>query len=144
MTTAYSRMEKTDDGARRLASARLRYRVLEVLHEALAAADTTKADLARRLGIRKSAVSQVFGGDGNVRVNTLAEYLHSLGFELELGAVPAGTARQQATGQCPPLRLAWNDSRPMAPIRDEGRSRPDVVGPRGEGLEYRVPAVDVG
>lgn len=52
--TAYEAFAGTDDGRKRLASARLRFRVLEVLHEAFKRSNMTKADVSRALKVRKS------------------------------------------------------------------------------------------
>ena len=93
--SVYDRVASTEPGRRGLASARLRRQSLKALHAALATSGMTKSDLARKLGIRKSAVGSVFGGDGNVRVNTLAEYLDAMGAELRVEVVPAGTLRRE-------------------------------------------------
>lgn len=93
MTSLHERFASTDDGARRLAVARLRREVLKTLHRALKASGLSQVDLARRLGVRKSAVSQVLNGDGNVRITTLAEYLYATGHEMKLAIVPAGQPR---------------------------------------------------
>lgn len=97
MTSLYDRIAGEPDGRRRLASARLRRRVLVLLHEALGRSELNQSDLAKKLGIRKSAVNQVFRGDGNVRIDTLADYLHELGLEAEIKLVPAGTHRRAFT-----------------------------------------------
>lgn len=80
----------TRDSAGRKAYARSRARqdVLEALHEALEEAGITRIELAKRLGVRKGAVSQVLNGDGNVRVNTLADYLVELGFQARIKFEP--------------------------------------------------------
>jgi len=95
--TMYDDFAKSSDGERRLARARLRYSVLRTLSKALADAGLNKSQLAERLGIRKSAVSQVFGGVGNVRVNTVADYLWAMGCELDIRALPVGSARRHHT-----------------------------------------------
>lgn len=92
----YERLMTSRSGARALSASRLRYRVLKYLNVALNQAGITQAELAKRLGIRRSAVNQVFNGDGNVRVNTLAEYLHEMGLEVDMSLVPLGTAREEA------------------------------------------------
>jgi transcriptional regulator with XRE-family HTH domain len=79
-----------------LASARLCYQLLGVLHAALGKSGMTQTNLAAQLKIRKSAVSQTFNGSGNVQPATLAMYLCAMGFELEIRVVPLGTARQRA------------------------------------------------
>ncbi|MFE6893599.1 helix-turn-helix domain-containing protein [Streptomyces sp. NPDC057694] len=111
MKNLYERLAATEDGARALASARLRYEALAVIHESLEDSGATQTELARRLGIRKSAVNQVVHGDGNMRVSTLAEYLHALGFELSLAKAAAGAARKQVLA-----------NRPHTECEDEGES----------------------
>ena len=99
MSTLYERLAATDDGVRRLAVTRLRREALRALHIALKASGLTQTDLAAKLGIRKSAVSQVLNGDGNLRVKTLAEYLGALGYELDMRLVEAGEPRRAITEQ---------------------------------------------
>ncbi|MFK0192442.1 helix-turn-helix domain-containing protein [Kitasatospora sp. NPDC090308] len=101
MRSLYDRLEASEEGSRALAAARLRYEVLAQIHDALAETGVTQAELARRLDIRRSAVNQTFNGDGNVRVSTLAEYLHALGWELKLGRVQRGAIRQEAVSARP-------------------------------------------
>lgn len=95
MSSLYDRVASKPGGEAALAAARLRREVLVALDQAFAASGlTTKTEIARRLNIRRSAVSQVFRGDGNLRINTLAEYLFTLGFELDVNLVPAGEPRR--------------------------------------------------
>lgn len=95
MSSLYDRVAAKPGGLAALATARLREEMLVALHRAFDASGLrTQAELARRLNVRKSAVSQVFRGDGNVRVNTLAEYLFAMGFELEVNLVVAGEPRR--------------------------------------------------
>ncbi|MFB8209198.1 helix-turn-helix domain-containing protein [Streptomyces sp. NPDC056010] len=101
MKNLYERLAATTEGSRALASARLRYEALASIHDALGDAGITQVELARRLGIRKSAVNQVVHGDGNLRISTLAEYLHALGFELKLERVESGKPREQVIASRP-------------------------------------------
>jgi transcriptional regulator with XRE-family HTH domain len=107
----YDRVESRPGGKAALAAARLRREVLVALHEAFAASDVdTQSELAERLNVRRSAVSQVFRGDGNLRINTLADYLFALGFELNVQLVAAGEPRQaELEGRAAvPAGAAWN------------------------------------
>jgi hypothetical protein len=82
-------------GGRAIAKARLQRAVLRILDRALIlSAVESQSALANRLHIRKSAVSQVLRGDGNVRISTLADYLYELGFEANLELVNAGELRR--------------------------------------------------
>lgn len=74
-------LAEPSEGRRGLAAARLRYDVISALHEALNESGMTRADLASVLGVRRSAVNAVFRGTGNLRANTIADYLHALGLE---------------------------------------------------------------
>lgn len=110
----YERFAATVRGAHALAAARLRHEVLSVLHQALHLSGLTQSDVAEKLGIRRSAVNQVFRGDGNLRVNTIADYLHAMGFELDVRLTPAGEPRQAALEQRE-VRPAVPDWRVRAP-----------------------------
>jgi transcriptional regulator with XRE-family HTH domain len=95
MSTLYEQVAAMPGGEAAVAAARLRMEVLGSLFEAFKASGLhTQSEVARRLGIRRSAVNQVFRGDGNLRINTLAEYLYILGFELDVKLVPAGESRR--------------------------------------------------
>ncbi|QIY95648.1 helix-turn-helix domain-containing protein [Streptomyces sp. S1D4-11] len=94
MSTLYERVASTDDGIKRLAVGRLKREVLRALHLGLKASGLTQSELASRLKIRKSAVNQVLRGDGNLRVQTVAEYLHALGYELDVRLVAVGEPRR--------------------------------------------------
>lgn len=97
----YERIAAEPGGLRSLASARLRRRVLVLLHKALEHSQMNQSDLAKKLGYRRSAVNQVFRGDGNVRIETLAEYLHEMGYELDLQLVNAGEPRRALSERRP-------------------------------------------
>ncbi|MHC3470089.1 helix-turn-helix domain-containing protein [Streptomyces sp. 7R007] len=128
MKNLYERLASTEEGARALAAARLRYEVLATIHDSLTDSRMTQAELARRLGIRKSAVNQVVHGDGNMRISTLAEYLHTLGYELSLERVEAGTARNKVVANRPheeceeegdQERVTWAEVVELAVVRKE-------------------------
>ncbi|WP_037576832.1 helix-turn-helix domain-containing protein [Phaeacidiphilus oryzae] len=94
MTLLYERLARTSDGSRRLAVARLKREALKLIYAALDASGVTQTELAERLRVRKSAVSQVLRGDGNLRIKTMAEYLHALGYEVDMRLVQAGEPRR--------------------------------------------------
>ncbi len=107
----YDRVEGKKGGKAALAAARLRREVLVALHEAFAASEVdTQSEVAERLKVRRSAVSQVFRGDGNLRINTLAEYLSALGFELDIKLVVAGEPRRAELENrtAVPVGATWN------------------------------------
>ncbi len=127
--SAYDRLASTGQGSRLLAESRLRYRVLAIIDEAMASAELNQVSLANKMGVRKSAVNGVLRGDGNLRVNTLADYLHACGLELELTAVPEGTARKRTRDRKAPLDLVWSQAKAASPVDSSGRLRPDTVRP---------------
>ncbi|MFE3118709.1 helix-turn-helix domain-containing protein [Streptomyces niveus] len=129
MTSLYERFAGSVDGARRLASARLRHEALRSLHAALSASGLNQTELAARLGIRKSAVSQVLHGDGNLRVKTLAEYLSVMGYELDMRLVEAGEPRQAVIEERPvrPAFLERGAGRNQSQTLDRGHSDLRVV-----------------
>lgn len=93
----YDRVAARPGGNRALASARLKRAILGSLHQAFARSGMeSQSDLARRLGVRRSAVNQVFNGDGNLRITTVAEYLYEMGYELNVTIVKAGEPRAAA------------------------------------------------
>lgn len=83
-------LSTTSASDRRRAAARLRLRITDLLHAALQESGMKKADVARVLGIDRSNITQVIEGNGNITVNTLADYLAVLGFEVDLLPVELG------------------------------------------------------
>ena len=117
MKSLYDRFASSEDGSHLLAATRLRRETLRILHRALEASGLTQSQLADRLHIRKSAVSQVFRGDGNLRVNTLAHYLSAMGYELDIRMVDAGEPRKavlEGREMTPAFKQDWVESEPTA------------------------------
>jgi transcriptional regulator with XRE-family HTH domain len=113
----YDRVLARRDGERALAIARLKRAVLATLHEAFSMSGiSTQSDLARSLQVRRSAVNQVFNGDGNVRISTLAEYLNAMGYELDVRLVRSGEPRAAALEGRAPRATVCNTSS-SAPVR---------------------------
>ncbi|GHE43834.1 hypothetical protein GCM10017673_52470 [Streptosporangium violaceochromogenes] len=112
----YERIAGTARGAKALASARLRHEVLAALHQALTLSGLAQSDVAKSLGVRRSAANQVFRSDGNVRINTLADYLFAMGFELDVRLVRVGEPRK-ATLERRPVQPAVPDWRVQPPCR---------------------------
>lgn len=116
----YDAIAQSSLGRRHLAKARLRYRILSVLHEALEIAGITQNELASRADVTKSAVSQALAGNGNLRADTVATYLDAMGFELRVELASAGAAREEAMNWVsgPVLRGALPKSAACAPALD--------------------------
>lgn len=82
----YTTRAATPEGRRGLACAAARYRAVELIAEVLEGEGVSQRELASRLGRTESAVSQVLGGDRNLTLNTLSEYLDALDHRLEMHA----------------------------------------------------------
>lgn len=67
-----------------MAAAELCVRVADVLNLALDQSGRSQKDLADRLGIGESRVSQVLRGDGNVHIATLGRFLRGIGYKAKL------------------------------------------------------------
>ena len=80
-------VKQIPDGQRMLASSRFRREVLIMLDDALEKSGLSQSELALRLGLTRSAVSQVFSGDGNLRAETISDYLFAMGFQVEMKLV---------------------------------------------------------
>lgn len=85
----YEQRASTYEGSLGIAKAELRYRAIEVIADALERSGVSRKELAARLGVSPGRVSQVLGGDQNLRLNTLAEYLYALGRKVHLDSVAA-------------------------------------------------------
>lgn len=81
-------VEGMPDGKRMLASSRFRRQVLIALDQALDQSGLSQSDLAQKLGLTRSAVSQVFNGDGNLRAGTISDYLFEMGVRAEIILTP--------------------------------------------------------
>ena len=105
----FERLGSTAVGSRVLASARLKYRALTLLHEILAKEGISQTELAKRLKIRKSAVNQTLHSDGAMKIGTFAEYLDALGYEADISVHPRGTMRLRAQMDAPHTATAeWD------------------------------------
>jgi transcriptional regulator with XRE-family HTH domain len=127
-----------DLSAEERADADLRFRVLKILNAALRQSGITQAELATRLGVRRSAVNQVLRGDGNMHISRLAAYLHALGFEARIDLVPAGQSTRTPAPRDRPGRSPLTPSR-MRTIRQKTITQRSAVGGReSAGREARL------
>jgi predicted XRE-type DNA-binding protein len=75
-------------GARELAASQLTNDALVLLQTALSSTGVTQKQLAEKLGIGESRVSQVINGDGNIKLTTLARYMRALGYAVTVSVTP--------------------------------------------------------
>lgn len=137
----YERVAALPSGGRALAVARLRRAVLAILHRAfLVSGLESQAALAKRLRVRRSAVNQVFRGDGNVRISTLAEYLYEMGFEISIALVKAGELRAAALDDRSPVPAFASASTSTSITFSPGDRRNSSWGWSGHMLALQVPA----
>lgn len=114
--------EATDAGAQGLAAARLAGQVMRLLEQALDSSGLEQKDLADKLGVTQGRVSQVFNGDGNMRIAAVARYLRALGYETQISAVPLLPGRPRLTGE--PERVRTRESgQPVIETRSVVRLR---------------------
>lgn len=85
--------ESTDAGAQGLAAADLAGQVMRLLEQALDASGLEQKDLAKKLGVTQGRVSQVFHGDGNMKIAAVARYLRALGYTTRISATPVVPGR---------------------------------------------------
>lgn len=85
----------TEASARESARAALIYTVSADLQIAMEDQGLTRAALAKRLGISRSAVTQALKGR-NLRLGTLADIAEALDLELSISIEPAGTTLERS------------------------------------------------
>lgn len=107
----YEELASTPDGRRELASSRLRERALAMLDDALEHSGMSQAELARVMGTRRHAVTQMFHGDGNLKLETFAKYLAAMGYEVDLELFAVGELRAAAMGDRAPVAVDGAPSR---------------------------------
>lgn len=87
--TLFDDLGSSPRGARELAASQLTNDALVQLQTALTATGTSQKQLAEKLGIGESRVSQVVNGDGNVKLTTFARYMRALGYSVTFDVKPA-------------------------------------------------------
>lgn len=92
-------IEDMPDGQRMLASTRFRRQVLIALDQGLEVSGLSQSELAQKLGLTRSAVSQVFNGDGNLRAGTISDYLFEMGVHAEIIVSPIVTTEARNSYQ---------------------------------------------
>lgn len=87
--------------------ARLRYRILAMLHDGLRASGLQYDEVAKRAGVSERRLRRDFDGDGgDLDMDTIAVYMHALGFEMRLGVAepPRRRDRRMALRLTSPAR----------------------------------------
>ncbi|MEU4711143.1 helix-turn-helix transcriptional regulator [Nocardia salmonicida] len=79
----------TPESEAMLAEERLILDATELVHEALAVTGVSRKELARRIGVRPSEVSQRLSGRRNLTLHSIAAMLHALGYQARLTMSPS-------------------------------------------------------
>lgn len=127
------------------ATARLRARVMAILHAAQERSGQNQVMLAKELGIRKSAVHQVLRGNGNLQVDTLGEYLAAMGLEADIVVAASGefssARRERRAPRLVALTLADQDrqlSGNQTIVIDSSRTRQNMSSVSASPVNNRV------
>ena len=105
MASGLQKRQPQDEVAALKSTARLRARVLALLHAAAEESKLTQVEIATKLGVRKSAVNQVFNGAGNIHIDTLGEYLAAMGLEADIVIAHLGEFSAARAHRRPPTTL---------------------------------------
>ncbi len=85
-------MTAVDEEKRReeldLAAATLAHAVGSLMDQLVGASDLQKQEIAERMMVTPSRVSQLLSGDGNLRIATLARIADACGWDLSITATP--------------------------------------------------------
>jgi len=86
----------------------LAYQVITVITDAMETLGVDRAELARRLGTSRAAVTQLFRG-GNFETATLAKVSSALGLECWFALGSKREVERSFCGSCPSVNLEGND-----------------------------------
>jgi len=75
-----------------------------LLTRVFAATGLTQRQLAARIGVSEGRISQVLSGEENLRLSTVARYLHGMGYRLTVSAYDVRTGTVIESGQRAPSR----------------------------------------
>lgn len=106
--------------AQTLAAAALTNSVASLMEQLVDAAASPKREIAAAMGVTPARVSQLLGGDGNVRISSLGRLAHACGAHLRLKAVARGNGKAITVPRPPRTRgdrdhQAPEDVRQVAP-----------------------------
>lgn len=79
VNTTYKELVATNEGRRLLQQERTILEATELICALLEAQNVSRAELSRRLGVTKSAVSQMLDGEQNMTLRSLSDMLFVLG-----------------------------------------------------------------
>lgn len=91
--------ERADSAEAEKIRARLRVNVTEHLLITMEDSNVSKAELARRAGVSRSAVTQALTGSRNMTLNAIADYARVLGQEVVVKFKPLQDAKSESTAR---------------------------------------------
>jgi len=106
----YEERLETTSGRLSLAAARLAHDASALLRETRAKSGMTNKDLAAALELSEGRVSQVMGGDGNVRLSTLARFMGAMGCSIRLVPELADGSFAKAGGKESVIEFCYGNS----------------------------------
>jgi hypothetical protein len=103
MRAYHRRLTATAAGRLKFEQDRVVVEATENLARAMVAAGVSKAELARRIGVKPPVVSTMLGGNRNFTLATLAHAFHVLGYSMHVGVGPPADGPRIA--DVPPVRV---------------------------------------
>lgn len=107
-------IEESEADRIEMGAAHITNEVVGLLHAALAKSGMTRRELASRLGIGESRVSQVLNGDGNLRLTTIGRFLAAMNCKVEMSPrdfdTPSPRRRSQTKRFGEPSVAVWEHS----------------------------------
>jgi transcriptional regulator with XRE-family HTH domain len=103
MRAIHKRLTATAAGRLAFEQGRVVIEATENLARAMGAAGVSKAELARRMGVKPPVVSTMLGGNRNFTLATLAHAFHVLGYSMHIGVGPPADGPKIV--DVPPVRV---------------------------------------
>jgi transcriptional regulator with XRE-family HTH domain len=94
-------LRSSADGQRELLRAKLRVSVTERLLLCMEDTRVSRTELAARIGVSRSAVSQALCGSRNLSLDTLSDMAFAVGLRPEVTFTPLAQPQQRASGGIP-------------------------------------------
>lgn len=79
-----------------MGAARLTNDAIGLIHQALSTSEMSRKQLADKLNVGESRISQVLSGEGNIRISTLGRYLAALGFRADVSLSPINEPKRRS------------------------------------------------
>lgn len=124
-----ARQEESDESRRFHEQDRLSVWTMDNLAEMMERTNISKADLARKMGCSRSHITQLFAGNRNPTLNTIADIAYALGYRANIGleklrdgsfiSVPVCAAGDVVTIRRPKVTVSDANFHAVAPCNDD-------------------------